>query len=126
MTPTARSLAWLKSEGWTYANVERRIPGKFVTMDCFGFLDYIALKPGEKGILGLQFTSDSNHAAHYHKIVLERRATLWLACDNRIWLMSWSKKGARGKRKLWEPRIQEITLQDFRPRAPMAAHVGSC
>ena len=84
VSPTARSLAWLKREGWTCANVERRIPGQFVTMDCFGFLDYIALKPGERGVLGLQFTSGDNHASRYEKIVLERRAALWLACDNRI------------------------------------------
>jgi hypothetical protein len=127
VTPTARSLAWLKQEGWTYASVERRIPGKFVTIDAFGFLDYIALKTGQNGVLGLQFTSGSNHASRVEKILLEPRARLWLDCSNRIWVMSWSKAGPRGSRKLWKPRIQEIRLEDFyRMPVPVACHVGSC
>lgn len=134
MTPTSRSLAWLKAQGWTCGSVERRIPGKFVTVDLFGFLDYVALKPGQNGVLGLQFTSGSNHAARVQKILLEPRARLWLDCSNRIWVVSWQKQGARGARKLWKPRIQEILLEHFphkieignKQQAPFAAHLGSC
>ena len=32
---------------------------------------------------------------------------------NRIVLVSWSKRGAAGKRKLWTPRIEEVTLGMF-------------
>ena len=132
MSPTSRSLAYLKSLGYICGSVERRIPGKFVTMDLFGFLDYVALKSGHNGVLGLQFTSGSNHAARVSKILLEPRARLWLDCSNRIWVMSWDKKGGRGERKLWKPRIQEIRLEHFRDDVGLkqhvsgAAHIGSC
>ena len=40
-TPTQRTLAKLRKEGWTAAVVERRNPGVFKTHDLFGFIDVL-------------------------------------------------------------------------------------
>ena len=66
MSPTARSLAYLKEQGWLVDTVERWIPGANIRKDCFGCFDLIAVRPGEAALI--QVTSASNVAARVQKI----------------------------------------------------------
>ena len=66
MTPTARSMAHLRAQGWTVGVVEQRIPRTNITRDLFGFIDLLAIKGGET--LAVQVTSGSNMAARQRKI----------------------------------------------------------
>ena len=55
MTPTQRSLAHLREEGYTVAIVERWNPHARIRQDLFGFIDLLAIRKGET--LAVQVTS---------------------------------------------------------------------
>lgn len=115
MKTTERTMRWLKRQGYTPGLVERRLPFAFTTADLFGVIDIVAMKAGEP-LVGVQATSGSEHAAHLRKIVESEHAPTWLRAGGRLWLVSWAmrcKGGVRGARKVWTPRVQEITLADF-------------
>lgn len=112
MTPTARTLDFLRSDlGMQAGIVERWNPHARIRQDLFGFVDLIAASE-ERGIVAVQATSGTNVSARIAKIREEPRAYPWLAAGGRIWVIGWSKRGARGKRKLWTPRIVEILKAD--------------
>ena len=115
MTPTARSLAELRKRGVVAQVVEQTIPKMFIKRDVFGVIDIIAMGGGH--IVGIQATSGSNHAARVAKILEEPRARQWIENGGRLQVWSWSKRGERGKRKLWTLRIEEIHEADFRQEA---------
>ena len=110
MTPTARTLRMLRSQGATVAVVEKFNPGARVRQDLFRFIDVVALEPGKVGLLGVQTTSASNQASRVTKIQSEPNAALWLACGNRIQVHGWAKRGERGKRKRWTATVKDIDL----------------
>lgn len=113
ITATQRTLTMLRAAGHVCAIVEKWNPHVHRRQDLFGFLDIVCLKAGLSGILGVQSTTGSGHAEHKTKILGTAHAKLWLETGNRVWLVSWTKKGERGKRKLWTPRIEEILLGMF-------------
>lgn len=110
-TPTQRTIALLRKSGWTVAIVERWVPHARKKIDLFGLIDILAIRPGQ--VMGVQTTSGSNHAAHVSKALAEPRLKRWLEAGGRFVIWSWSKKGARGKRKLWTVRKQEIKLNEL-------------
>ena len=55
MTPTQRSLKYLREQGYTVAITERWNPFARIRQDLFGFIDLLAIKPGET--LAVQTTS---------------------------------------------------------------------
>ena len=55
MTPTQRSLAYLREQGYTVAIVERWNPFARIRQDLFGFVDLLAIRKGET--LAVQTTS---------------------------------------------------------------------
>lgn len=84
--------------------------------DLFGFIDLVALDP-DRGTIGIQVTSGSNHAARRKKILTDCReaALMWLRCNNLIEIWSWSKRKVKrgGKAVRWTPRVEQITLESF-------------
>lgn len=110
MSATERTLAYLRAQGYHVAVVEKRVVG--ITIDAFGFIDILAYKADDPMVVAVQSTTGSNHAAHLRKyeakpLVLERIKD-WIA-HRKFLIISWSKTGPRGKRKLWTPRVEEIT-----------------
>ena len=110
-SPTQRTLKRIRDAGATAAVAEYWLrvpnhPGGGVRRDLFGFIDVVALWPGE-GTIGIQATSGSNGRARVRKIATECRdnALAWLAQGNRIQVWDWRK--LKGK---WEPRIVEVTV----------------
>ena len=55
MTPTQRSLAYLREQGYTVAITERWNPFAKIRQDLFGFIDILAIRKGET--LAVQTTS---------------------------------------------------------------------
>jgi hypothetical protein len=55
----------------------------------------------------------SHHVERVRKILAEPRARVWLEAGNAILVVSWAKRGPRGRRKEWTARVQAITLGDF-------------
>lgn len=127
-----RTLETCRQQGRECGIVERWIPKGpdtyyGVRRDLFGFIDVIALQPSDHDLtpglcIGIQVCAGSGHAAHKRKILTEcsELAQFWLDCSCKIELWSWSKRklklksGKFGKAMRWTPRIEEITLKDFR------------
>lgn len=110
MTPTQRTLKWLREHGYEADIVERWIPGghgrRGVRKDCFGGLDIMAIHPEQTGVLGIQCTSGTNGSARVKKLRELLPLKVWLTSGNRIWILGWRKvlerraDGTRTKRKV--------------------------
>lgn len=114
-TPTSRTLALLRKEKKIAEVTEKWNPFTHQRKDLLGFIDLIALDVHEKATWGVQCTSTGNVNARIKKIKNECRenALAWLNAGNKIEVIGWSKKGAKGKRKLWTAVRIEIKLADF-------------
>lgn len=108
-SPTQRSLALLKKEGYVPWITEHFNSFGNVRVDLYGFIDIVALKSGEVGILGVQTTAASGLSARVHKILGIPAYHLWLECGNRIWVMGWRKEK---KTNHWKSRTIEIKLDN--------------
>jgi hypothetical protein len=94
--PTARSLAYLRSQGFTcwvteywHAFARRRV-------DLFGIVDILALRPGE--VLGVQTTSAANVSSRVRKIAASEYA----------------------------PKLREFGIVTMRGPGPKTRMVGEC
>lgn len=106
-SPTKRTLAYLRLRG--YAEITGHWnPFAKIRKDLLSFGDILFLPNNAEGIFLVQTTSGANHAARKKKIEECGEAKLWKKCGGRILLISWEKKGARGKRKLWAMREEEL------------------
>jgi hypothetical protein len=111
-SPTQRTLKEARSLGFTAAVVERWNQYARVRQDLFGCIDIVALHEGV-GILGIQATSGTNHAARRVKAAAVPALRDWLCAGGRFEIWSWRLKGAAGKRKMYELRREELTLDDL-------------
>lgn len=84
-----------------------------IRKDAMGFADLLAVKVGIIGATLVQVTTGDNHSKRLEKIRSSAEAGIWLAAGNRICLMSFSKKGKAGKRKLWQSREEWIEAGDL-------------
>lgn len=109
-SPTQRSLAECKKRGWTAQVVEQTIPRTFIKRDLFGFIDIIAITP--TATIGIQATSGTNHAARMTKARQQPHFAAWLAAGRTFAVWSWTKRGDRGKRKLWALREESVHESD--------------
>ena len=119
-SPTQRTLAWCKEHGLTVQVVERWCSFSRRRIDLFGCVDLVmavdcsrAYPPGERGIYGIQACAGASHAARRTKSIAEPRLRTWLLAGGRFAVVSWAKRGERGKRKLWTMRWEEIRLEDL-------------
>ncbi len=110
-SPTARSLENMRSRGYTVAKVEFYSSFAKKRFDLFGFIDILCIKPKGRDI-GLQTTTSSNMGARIAKIINTLEARIWLESGHRIIVHGWSKKGARGTRKIWTLDEREIIFEN--------------
>lgn len=117
-SPTQRSLALLRDEGWTVEVVEHWNPHARIRQDLFGFADLIAMKPGFAPLL-VQVTS-TGWVSRIAKIAKEPRAAIARASGFRIEIHGWRKlKSNRGK---WTPIRLPVLTPDL-PK-PSDVHQG--
>jgi hypothetical protein len=107
MSPTARSLQYLRTLGYRAEVVEKTIAHTFIKKDLFG-VDILALKAGTP-ILAVQATTGSNHSARREKLEAGEFISLWTQSGAVLEIWSWKKAGARGKRKTWTLRREALT-----------------
>ena len=100
-SPSARSLAWLRKEGYLGQRVEHWNSFARRSIDLFGVIDIVCLRPGVPGVLGIQATTGSNVAARRTKCLASQALRAWLASQNQFEIHGWSLRGPRGKRKTW-------------------------
>lgn len=105
-TPTQRTLALCRKNGWTVAVTERWNPFAKIRQDLFGFIDLVALN-GQQ-IIGIQTTVGDSVSKRIAKIRDEPRAAKWLESGGRIFVHGWRKLASSRK---WECREIEITTE---------------
>lgn len=122
-SPTSRSLAALRYEGWQAGVVEKWIPQAGRRVDLGGGIDIVAWRaPGPDpatgwplygGILAVQACAGASHAARRTKLLALPAMREWVAAGGHLEIWSWTKKGPRGRRKLWACRREALLLADF-------------
>jgi hypothetical protein len=112
-SPTQRSIKMLKDEGWEVAIVEKWNTFARIRQDLFGFADLLAMRPGDKPQL-IQVTT-TGIASRIEKIMNEPRALTALLSGFEIYGHGWRKIKVKrgGKAMKWEPRIIQVTKDDF-------------
>lgn len=90
VSPTRRTLAWLRSHGYVADVVEQTLPRCFIKRDLFGCFDIVAVKPGSP-ILAVQTTS-TRTAERTVKIEESAAARDWLAAGGSIEVHGWVKR----------------------------------
>jgi hypothetical protein len=109
MSPTERTHKWLREHGYMLTKCEFWHHFARRKIDVWGFIDTWAINE-ERDVL-IQSTTGDNHAARVHKILNnENVAALLRRHDVEVW--SWSRRGPRGRRKLWSLRITAFSLHD--------------
>lgn len=105
MTPTQRSLAWLRKRGWIVGIVEKWNHVVHIRQDLWHFADLISSKLGEQATL-IQVCSAAGGdvAARRRKIQENKYAQLWLQAGHAVEIHGWAKRGARGETKKWTLR----------------------
>lgn len=135
MTPTARTLKYLREEGWLAHVVEKYIKlGNMAfgrRIDAFGFGDLLACVPSRNNVAAIialiQCCAGGDHARRRRKILgtiseadrakmserelleavkVAEAAKFWQRCGGTIMVISWKKKGPRGKPKRWEADVE--------------------
>jgi hypothetical protein len=89
VSPTQRSLAKLRKEGYLCGIVEKVIPKCFIRKDLFGFIDILAIKENE--ILGVQSTSRVNFSTRVKKILENENYEIVKKSGIRIVVHGWGK-----------------------------------
>lgn len=103
MTPTQRTLAYLRKHGYTAAVVEKWNPHAKIRNDLFGFIDVLALRGDET--LAVQATSGSNTSARVKKIADAEHLSVVREAGWRIEVHGW-RKNASGR---WTIRIVDVS-----------------
>jgi hypothetical protein len=101
-SPTQRSLAKLRGEGYRAAVVEHWNPFAKIRQDLFGIIDIVALKANTT--LGVQTTSYSNMSARIKKILASEAYNDIKAAGWKILCHGWKKN----KSNRWEVVEREV------------------
>jgi len=109
-SPTQRTLAHFRSLGFTIQVVERWCNYSRRRIDLFGVIDLVAVH-AELGVVGVQACAGASHAARRLKAIDEPKLLTWLQAGGRFEVVSWAKRGARGKRKAWACRREELVAR---------------
>lgn len=109
-SPTQRTLKYLRDKGYIVAITERWNAFAKIRQDLFGCLDLVALDTANQKIIGVQTTSTPNMAARIEKIKALSEAKAWSACGGKLLVIGWAKRGARGERKVWTPKVVRLVF----------------
>jgi hypothetical protein len=92
-TPTGLSLAEMRKRGYLCAVTEKWNPHVGIRQDLFGFGDVLCV--GDREVIIVQTTSDSNVAARIRKITEHANTGAVRKGGIRILVHGWKKVGAR-------------------------------
>lgn len=110
-SPTQRTLALYRKQGYTCQITERWNPFAKVRQDLFGGIDILCMKDEEKGLLGIQTTSTAHAAERTRKLLAEPKMKTWVKTGNRLLVVSWRKLKVKrgGKKVTWQPDTRELS-----------------
>jgi hypothetical protein len=123
-SPTQRSVAYLRKQGWTCCIVEKYLPPRGTMkfgrrIDAFSFGDLLACRVAQyvdstkelseqlgivtfKEIALVQTTTKVHMPEHKEKILAIPEFHKWKEAGGIVLLHGWRKIGPRGKRKTWQ------------------------
>lgn len=107
-SPTARTLKLLRDAGYSAAVVERFNAHAKVRQDLFGFVDVVAIRSDQAGVLGVQATTVSNQAARLTKMLVLPSLRTWLLAGNRVEIHGWKKR-----KGLWDVTRRVVRIEDL-------------
>jgi len=102
VSPTERSLKYLRKLGYTAVVTERWNPFAKIRQDLFGIVDILAVRRGET--LGVQCTSHANVASRVNKVADHESTPKLREAGWRLAVHGW-KPGVRQP----EPRIVDVS-----------------
>lgn len=102
MTPTQRTLKHLRDLGYLAEVVEKWVPGANIRRDLFGFVDVLAIRPGET--LAVQCTS-TGVAERIRKIAESATIGAVREAGWRVQVFGW-RKAANGRYAL---RVEDLS-----------------
>ena len=109
-SPTQRTLKYLRDRGYVVAVTERWNAFAKIRQDLFGCLDLVALDLAMKRIIGIQTTSTPHIKDRIDKIKKLPEAKAWVECGGALLVIGWAKRGARGEKKTWTPKVVRLAL----------------
>ena len=109
ISPTDRTLAYLRKQGYLAAVVEKWVPGANIRQDLFGFADVLAVHQVAKEFLLVQTTTAGNFSSRMKKAKGRPELGIWLQAGGKFEVHGWSK-GPDGK---WKVRVVMVTLEDL-------------
>jgi len=109
-SPTARTKNFFELQGAAVAIVEKWIPipkhpGGGIRKDAWG-ADML-VRQGSL-LMAVQSTSGSIHAHRVEKCLANPEIVNWLHTGVGFYIYSWAKRGPRGKRKVWTPKVTQL------------------
>jgi hypothetical protein len=108
LTPTARTLTYLRRAGFLAAVVESWIPHANLRRDLFGFADVLAAHPRDRLFLLVQATTAGHVAHRLDKAKSRPELALWLRAGGRFEVHGWAHHGGR-----WLLRRVEVQGEDL-------------
>ena len=101
-SPTQRTLAVLRADGWLPAIVEKWNPHARIRQDLYGFIDLLAIRDGET--LAIQCCAGSSAAARVAKITDHENLAAVRKAGWRVEVWAWRKLKSG-----WSPRIVDLS-----------------
>lgn len=104
MTYESKSKKLLEKQGYIVDVAEHKGTRFYKNKkDTFGFIDLLAIRGDEPGVLGVQVTSYSNTSHRIKKIIeeCEVQCRTWLEAGNRIEVHGWWEDGSEQMRKVY-------------------------
>lgn len=110
MSPTQRTLAKLRADGWSAFVVERWNSYAKIRQDLGGCLDILGWAPG-RGVIGIQCTVGGKVADRLAKVEANENAMTFLrAGGTTLEVWGWRLAGPKGERKTWQVRRVRLAL----------------
>lgn len=104
ITPTQRSLKYLRSQGYVVEVTERWNPHAKIRQDLFGIVDLLAVREGET--LAIQTTSAGNVANRRKKIISHENLPHLQSAGWKVVIHGWRKNS----KMVWKVREETVTV----------------
>src|SRR6202022_644362 len=108
MTPTARTLALLRRQGFIAAVVEKWLPRIGLRSDLWGFGDVLAAHPADRVLLIVQSTTVDHVAGRLAKARARPELALWLRAGGMFEVHGWRRRGRRLQVKRVAVRAEDL------------------
>lgn len=113
-TPSQRTIALMKKEGYMTAVAEKFNTFAKVRQDMYKWIDIMAIHSEKREIVGIQTTTASNLAARVAKAVAKREFKTWLLAGGVAEFHGWELKNNDKKtKKTWQCRRLRYTKADL-------------